>query len=44
VPWQTLEREVDLVPVADLTPERYRLTAWPPPSVVERLKAQASQP
>src|SRR6266511_803478 len=44
VPWQTLEREVDLVPVADLTPERYRLTAWPPPPVVERLKAQASQP
>ncbi|OLB73429.1 MAG: hypothetical protein AUI14_26200 [Actinobacteria bacterium 13_2_20CM_2_71_6] len=41
VPWDVVEREVDLVPAEGLYPVRYRLTAWPPAPVVDRLNARA---
>ncbi len=44
VPWATIEREVDLVPVPDLDPVRYRLSEWPPDGVVHRLRAAAVVP
>jgi hypothetical protein len=44
VPWSVLEREVDLDPCPDLDPVRYRLTAWPPDGVVDRLRAAATDP
>ncbi|MBO0870190.1 MAG: hypothetical protein J2P15_16650 [Micromonosporaceae bacterium] len=44
VSWSVLEREVDLEPEADLVPERYRLRSWPPPGVIERLRARAVTP
>src|SRR5262249_21021712 len=42
--WQAVEREVDLVPVDGLGPVRFRVHAWPPPPVVERLRAEAVNP
>ena len=44
VPWSTVTREVDLEPVPDLDPVRYRLRGWPPEAVVERLRAAAVNP
>jgi hypothetical protein len=44
VAWSALAREVDLVPVAGLRPDRYRLTDWPPAPVVHRLRAAAAGP
>jgi hypothetical protein len=41
VAWSTLEREIDLVPVPDLDPPRYRMRTWPPDAIVERLRAAA---
>ena len=44
VAWSALAREVDLVPVAGLRPDRYRLPSWPPAPVMERLRAVATPP
>jgi hypothetical protein len=44
VAWDDVAREVDLEPVADLEPVRFRLRQWPHPGVVERLRKVAVSP
>jgi hypothetical protein len=41
VPWGVVAAEVHLMPADDLHPERYRVSAWPAPEVVDRLRARA---
>jgi hypothetical protein len=44
VPWKTVAREANLLPVVGLDPPRYRVTGWPAPAVLERLRARAETP
>jgi hypothetical protein len=44
VPWSTVTEAIDLTPVPDLDPVRYRLAEWPPERVVDRLRAAAVLP
>jgi hypothetical protein len=41
VPWPVVQQEVALRPVPGLDPPRYRLTGWPPPDAVDRLRRGA---
>jgi hypothetical protein len=41
VAWDDVTREVELVPDPGFAPDRFRLRAWPPPEVVERLRRAA---
>jgi hypothetical protein len=44
VPWAAVAREVDLVPVEGMAPERFAVDGWPSPPVVDRLRASAVEP
>ena len=44
VPFEDVAREASLLPEPDYQPARYRLTAWPGPAVMDRLRAQAVSP
>jgi hypothetical protein len=44
VPWKTVVREANLLPVVGLDPPRYRVTGWPAPAVLDRLRARAETP
>jgi hypothetical protein len=44
VAWPAVVDEVDLEPVLDVDPARYRVLGWPQASTMERLRARASQP
>jgi hypothetical protein len=44
VPWKTVAREANLFPVVGLDPPRYRVTGWPAPAVLDRLRARAETP
>jgi hypothetical protein len=44
VPWLAVANEMDLVPADGLHPTRYRVTAWPAPEVIDRLRARAVEP
>ena len=44
VPWKTVARETNLLPVVGLDPPRYRVTGWPAPATVDRLRARAESP
>jgi uncharacterized protein YtpQ (UPF0354 family) len=41
VPWRTVAELVDLEPEPLLAPVRYRVGGWPPPAVMEALRARA---
>jgi hypothetical protein len=44
VRWPDLLAEVDLEPVPDLDPPRYRVLGWPQESTMERLRARVTEP
>jgi len=44
VPWSVVAGEVALAAVDGLNPVRYRVTAWPEPAVMDRLRARAVEP
>jgi len=44
VPWKVVAREANLWPAAGFDPPRYRVTTWPSPALLDRLRARAESP
>ncbi|NUR57904.1 MAG: hypothetical protein HOV87_04260 [Catenulispora sp.] len=42
IPWDVVAEEVSLLPEEGFHPARYRVSAWPAPEVMERMKARAT--
>ncbi len=44
VKWASLTEFIGLIPVEDMNPTRFRVSQWPDPSIVDKLRARAQAP